>query len=710
MTWTAGHMLGSYQLQAPLGAGGMGEVWKARDTRLNRTVAIKRLKAEYSDRFDQEARAIAALNHPHICQIYDVGPDYLVMEFIEGSPLKGPLAPEEAVRLALQITSALEDAHSKSILHRDLKPGNILLTAKGNSKLLDFGLAKNYSSTDETQTVEGALLGTVPYMAPEQAEGQPLDARSEVFSFGAVLYELLSGERAFHSLAAVLRSDPPALRAPAAIKSIVEKCIRKNPADRYQSVAELRAALAALDLSHADTRPSIAVLPFANMSRDGDDEYFSDGLAEEIINALVQQPGLKVIARTSAFSFKGQNTDIRKIAETLGVQHVLEGSVRRAGNRLRITAQLILASDGSHLWSRRYDREMADIFDVQDEISGAIVEALQVQLGSGPVKRRHEPPLPAYEAYLKAKHHSVKPQPESLALAMRYLDEAIAIDPDFAQAYGFCAALWMGQSALSLVPPDKGLPAAREKARRALQADPDSAEAHAILGAVAATYDLDWPEAERHFRKAIAGPVIPTLARRMYAYPYLIVRGEAEEARHHFRQAMSEDPLDPIARTNYIQTLTTIGSFDAALAEIRALKELDAANWVADALFALVEWRRGNHNQALIAIDAALERAPWFLQGQAFLAGLLERSQNERSSEVLKKLSPLDAPGGPIQRAIYSVVTGNLEAAVGYFEKAAAQRDFRMGPTAVTYGLRDTPYWPRIASLLKLPSEGTMAS
>jgi serine/threonine-protein kinase len=704
MTWTAGHKLGSYELQSPLGAGGMGEVWKARDMRLNRTVAIKRLKAEHSDRFDQEARAIAALNHPHICQIYDVGPDYLVMEYVEGSQLKGPLPPEEAVRLALQITSALEDAHSKSILHRDLKPGNIMLTPKGDSKLLDFGLAKNYSSTDETQTVAGAVMGTVPYMSPEQAEGKPLDARSEVFSFGAVLHELLSGERAFHSLGAVLRSDPPTLRVPASVKTVVEKCLRKNPAERYQSVAELRAALAVIDLAPADTRPSIAVLPFANMSRDADDEYFSDGLAEEIINALVQQPGLKVIARTSAFAFKGQNIDIRKIAETLGVQHVLEGSVRRAGDRLRITAQLILASDGSHLWSRRYDRQMSDIFEVQDEISGAIAEALQVQLGSGPVKRRHEPPLPAYEAYLKAKHHGGKPLPESLGLAMRYLDDAIVIDPDFAQAYGFCAALWMARSVLSLVPHDQGLPAAREKALRALEADPDSAEAHAILGAVASMYDLDWPEAERRFRRAMAGPVVPTLARRWYAFPYLVVRGQAEEARQHLRQVMSEDPLDRVARTNYIQTLVITGSFDAALAEIRALKELDSANWVADALFALVEWRRGNHKQALVVIEAALEGAPWFLQGQALLAGLLERSGHaERASEVLKKLSPVDAPGGPIERAIYSIVTGNLEAGVGYLEKAAVQRDFRIGPLALAYGLRDTPYWPRIASLLKLP-------
>jgi len=271
----------------------MGDVWKARDTRLDRVVAIKQLKGQHGARFQQEARAIAALNHPHICQIYDVGPDYLVLEYVEGAPVKGPLAPAEALRAALQITSALEAAHTKKILHRDLKPGNILMSSAG-AKLLDFGLAKLYADEDATLTV--GVSGTPLYMSPEQAEGKQLDARSDVFSFGSVLYELLAGRRAFDSLAAVLRDDPQPLgAAPAGWQAIVMRCLRKNPADRFASVAELRAALERLTPLPVEQQPSIAVLPFANMSGDKEQEYFSDGLAEEIINVLAHIPGLRVI-------------------------------------------------------------------------------------------------------------------------------------------------------------------------------------------------------------------------------------------------------------------------------------------------------------------------------------------------------------------------------------------------------------------------------
>jgi eukaryotic-like serine/threonine-protein kinase len=347
MPLSPGHRLGPYEILVPIGAGGMGEVWKARDTRLNRTVAVKQLKATHTARFEQEARAIAALNHPHICQIHDIGPDYLVLEYIEGQALKGPLGVGEAVRLAAQIAEAVDAAHRKGVIHRDLKPANILVTSEGSVKLLDFGLAKQVADSDETATTDGTVMGTAAYMAPEQAEGKPLDARSDVFSFGAVLYELLSGRRAFRgensisTMAAILHKEPAPLDAPFALQEIVKRCLAKQPGQRYQTMAEIRAALESISGKLEEQQPSIAVLPFANMSSDPDDEYFSDGLAEEILNLLAQVAGLKVISRTSAFAFKGKNEDIRKIAEALGVTNVLEGSVRRAGSRLRITAQLI---------------------------------------------------------------------------------------------------------------------------------------------------------------------------------------------------------------------------------------------------------------------------------------------------------------------------------------------------------------------------------
>jgi serine/threonine protein kinase len=316
--WAATQQVGPYVLLAPVGSGGMGEVWKARDTRLGRTVAIKRLKSAHSERFQQEARSIAALNHPHICQIHDVGPDYLVLEYIEGRPLRGPLPAAQAIRLALEIAGALEEAHDHGILHRDLKPGNILVTSKGAAKLLDFGLAKltTQAESDDTVTIEGTVLGTTAYMSPEQAAGQPVDARSDIFSFGAVLYELLSGARAFgrastaEVLSAVLRDEPPPLSTTAALERILRRCLAKVPEQRFQSVAELRAALASASATVADEKPSVAVLPFADMSPAKDHEWFGDGLAEEILNALAKISGLKVIARTSAFALKGKNEDI----------------------------------------------------------------------------------------------------------------------------------------------------------------------------------------------------------------------------------------------------------------------------------------------------------------------------------------------------------------------------------------------------------------
>ncbi len=394
MLLSPGTRLGPYEILERIGAGGMGEVWKSRDTRLGRIVAIKRLTTEHSARFQQEARAIAALNHPHICQLYDVGDDFLVMEFIEGRNLAGPLSTHEAVRLGIQITGALEEAHARGIFHRDLKPANILVTDKGEAKLLDFGLARLMTDSDSgaTRTLEGTVAGTAAYMAPEQAQGKPLDARSDIFSLGAVLYEMLSGERAFPGestadvLSSVLRDEPPPIKVPEALARIVARCLRKSPKERFQSMTEVRTALASAAQTTAEpfsSLSSIAVLPFVNLSGDKEQEYFSDGLAEEIINVLTHIPDLKVTARTSAFAFRGKQQDITKIAEALRVRTLLEGSVRRAGNRIRVTVQLINAEDGYHLWSERYDREMADVFAIQDEIAAAVASACSGSVGNG---------------------------------------------------------------------------------------------------------------------------------------------------------------------------------------------------------------------------------------------------------------------------------------------------------------------------------------
>jgi serine/threonine-protein kinase len=360
MSLTTGTRLGPYEVIAKLGEGGMGEVYRARDTRLQRDVAIKVLPAgiaaddERRRRFDQEARTIAALSHPNICQIYDVCTDYLVLEYIDGRPVAGPVSIEQAFDLALQVANALQAAHARGIVHRDLKPANILLR-DGSLKVLDFGLAKWLDGeTAAPNTQAGIVVGTLAYMSPEQAGGRSVDERTDIFSFGAIFYELLSGRRAFEGgtaaeiMGAVLHSDPPPLEPVTPLAGVIQRCLAKAPSDRFQTASELKSALEQLTRPTTERpvgsavelrKTSIAVLPFADLSPGKDHEWFSDGPAEEVINALSQIRELKVIARTSAFAFKGKQDDVRRIAATLGVNSVLEGSVRQAGGRLRVIAQ-----------------------------------------------------------------------------------------------------------------------------------------------------------------------------------------------------------------------------------------------------------------------------------------------------------------------------------------------------------------------------------
>ena len=411
MAFAPGDRLGPYQIIAPIGKGGMGEVYRAIDTRMGRDVAVKVMSGQFSDRFTREVRAIAALNHPNICTIHDVGPNYLVMEYVVGSPVKGPLPEPRAIELAQQIAAALEVAHARGITHRDLKPGNVLVTSDG-VKLLDFGLAtlssqqsdqsggvaasrpvapveaKSSGSEDDFETLSprdiftgvGVVMGTPGYMSPEQAAGTATDARSDIFSFGVMLYEMLAGRRAFAAnsvlatIAAVCDSEPEPIEVSPEVAQIVTKCLRKTPAERYRNVMELRLALEKAAAALTKRTPSIAVLPFVATGAP-EHEYFGDGLAEDIINALSAVDGLKVIARTSTFAFKHQAQDVRGIARTLGVDHVLEGSVRASDNRIRVTAHLIAASDGTQLWSKRYDRDLTDVFEIQDEISNAIARS-----------------------------------------------------------------------------------------------------------------------------------------------------------------------------------------------------------------------------------------------------------------------------------------------------------------------------------------------
>jgi eukaryotic-like serine/threonine-protein kinase len=705
MALTAGTRLGPYEILAPIGAGGMGEVWKATDTRLGRIVAIKVLKGPHGDRFEQEARAIAALNHPHICTLHDVGPNYLVMEYIEGVALSGPMPVEEALRLALQMAAALEAAHAKGITHRDLKPANILVTKEG-VKLLDFGLAKPADGTDATRTIEGTILGTPSYMAPEQIEGKPCDARSDVFSFGAVLYEMLAGSRAFEGMAAVLRDDP---KPPPALERVVMRCLEKQASRRFQSMAELRGALkeAAQTGASAQQQPSIAVLPFANMSADKENEYFSDGLAEEIINALTKVPGLRVIARTSAFRFRGEQ-DLRKVGETLQVGTVLEGSVRKSGTRLRITAQLINVADDSHIWSERYDREMTDVFAIQDEISHAIVETLKIKLSpQAAAKPRYTPKLPAYEAYLKARHYHWKLTPEAMERAKVFYEQAIALDPQFALAQAFYADLFALRANLGMTPAHETMPAARALAQRALELEPSLPEAHAVLCFLAAAYDYDWKEAARQFTLATASDAASPWVLAYLAAFYLLALGRRTEAIEQVERAVQRDPLDFVIRAGLAGCLDAAGRYAEAEAHFRQILDLDPNFAPAYRGLASLYVARGMFVEALPFAEKAYSLLPWGPSAAGTYAGLLIRTgEPSRGKELIQKLGSGQVYGTSIGLAVFHICCGEIDLAADWFEKAIEERYPSVAywlRTAIGEPLRSSPRWPKLAALMNLP-------
>lgn len=596
MTLGPGTRLGSYEIIAPLGAGGMGEVYRACDTRLRRDVALKVLPEAYSGdaarlaRFEQEARTVAGLNHPNIVTLFSVEKEgsvhFLTMELVEGRTLDreiatGGLPLARLLELALPLSEALVAAHARNVVHRDLKPANVMVGDDGRVKVLDFGLAKlshEDPALDATQartlasplSGEGQVMGTVPYMSPEQLRGEPVDARTDLFAFGTILFELASGTRPFAGASsadvssAILRDEPPPLAKlrsdlPGELHRIVGRCLEKTPRDRFQYATEVRDELRALKRTlesgpqttanaAAHEVPSIAVLPFSNMSADPENEFFSDGLSEELLNSLAKIPELKVTGRTSCFAFKGKHEDLREIGQKLGVATLLEGSVRKAGNRVRITAQLIKVSDGFHLWSETYDRVLDDIFAVQDDIARAVSSALRVTLlkkAATAIKMNAR----SYELILRANHFALQTTRESLASAVTLYRQAIAESPEDARAWAGMAKAHAYQAFHGHIDVHEGRQLARKAAERALELDDDLPDAHEAMGWILASLEFRWKEAAGEVRRALllapgaSGP-LSTMA------TYEAFRGQIVEALRMAREALELDPLHARAHTN----------------------------------------------------------------------------------------------------------------------------------------------------------------
>ena len=700
----------------------MGEVYKARDTRLDRTVAIKVLPAPVANdsdrlrRFEHEARAIASVNHPHICQLYDIGPGYLVLEYIDGAPLRGPVAEAEAIRQAIQIARALEAAHDRGILHRDLKPTNVLITRDGTVKLVDFGLAKLLRSGSEApdelthtaaHTLAGVVLGSPGYMSPEQAAGHALDIPSDVFSFGIVFHELLTGVRA--------SNEGDAFRSGTvrpALARIVQRCLAANPRERFQTMAEVRAVLeyASRDLTPAprDRKGSIAVLPFANLSADKENEYFGDGLAEEVINALAQVPGLQVAGRTSSFRFRGKDVDLADVGRQLNVEQLLEGSVRRAGNRVRVTAQLIKAADGFHLWSERYDREWTDIFAIQDEITHAIASALRLRLSAdAPAPRPHTPNLHAYEACLRARNLWYTAFPGSFEQTKALFEHAIAIDPQFALPYSLLGGCYTMLANLGFKPSLEVMPLARAAEVEALRVDPALPEAHALLGVCDGCFGHDWIGAEREWQLAMSREPISRDVRFWYGNHYLLPIGRLAEAVETMASGLQDDPLNLLYRHLYARGLRHVGRLDDAGSELRGILDIDPNfPWALETLGAVCA-QQGNWEEALAFTERAHVVTPWSNTVRGQLAALLDRTGDRRRVEsLLGTLGTGEAYGASTGLAIFYAMKGDFEQAAGWAARGIEQR-FLPLVYVVTPLLRPQRQWAALARLMNLPSSAS---
>ncbi len=640
---TPGTSLGPYKILAIIGAGGMGEIYRAHDPRLSREVAIKVLPAEFANdperlrRFEQEARAASAINHPNILSIHDVGREgdtsYLVTELLEGETLRqrladGALPVRRATDYGLQIARGLSAAHEKGIVHRDLKPENIFVTSDGGVKILDFGLAKFSScsmgiasgsaATVAAATAPGVVLGTVGYMSPEQIRGQPVDQRTDIFALGCVLYEMLSGTRAFSAetpadtMSAILGRDPaplgePGRRVPPELGRLLRQCLEKRPQDRFASARDLALALSAVaEALVAGQMPvglrakSVVVLPFENLSPDPENAFFADGLTEELIAALSKVRALRVISRTSAMLLKGSKEDVPTIAGKLDVGYVLEGSVRRAGNSLRITAQLIDASADAHLWAENYSGTLDDVFAIQEEVSGAIVNALKLQLTPMEAGRLAERPIPnalAFEYYLKARQEILKWTGPGLDRALKYLNHGLEITGPNAVLFAGLAYVhlqylnlglrnyddcrrevqnWLDKAfALERECPQAhfvlGVLRIAEKPReairhlmRVLDRNPDDFDALyflcCLLGSLGQT-DIVVPLEERAAR---LDPLSP--AGQLHLGFNRLWEGKFDQAREILQRLNQEFPADPVTKFTYGLSLAYLGKGDRAAA------------------------------------------------------------------------------------------------------------------------------------------------
>ena len=787
-----GQALAHYRITAAIGAGGMGEVYRATDTKLGRDVALKVLPSEMAssperlERFRREAKALAALDHPGIVTVYSVeeaeAVHFLTMQLVEGQPLDklipdGGMPIERLLAIGTTLAEAIAAAHDKGIVHRDLKPANVMVTTDGRVKVLDFGLARMSLAGDsadsalstEARTRDGAVMGTVPYMSPEQVQGKAVDHRTDIFSLGVVLYEMASGRRPFGGGStvelgsAILRDTPPdltTLRAdlPEGLMRVVSRCLEKDPAARFPSMRDVHGALSTVSAGAVGGRASsghgtrrrwlalgiaaglaillggaylvarsgilrpggsapeaaveprirsIAVLPLDNYSGDASQDYFAEGMTDELTADLARISQLRVISRGSAMQFKGeQRPPTPEIAKILDVDAVVEGSVLRSGDKVRITAQLIDARADRHLWAQSFERQSKDVLALQAELASAIAREIHVQLTPAEQSRLGSASSvdpEAYDAYLKGRYFFNRPSDENLQKAIARFEEAIAISPGFAPAHSGLsdAYLWAGYNEGSLTA-SEARPRAKAAALEAVRLDDRSAEAHTSLAVFKLFYEYDWEGSEVEFRRAIELNPNYAYAPDQFALG-LAFQGRFDESMAESRRAMELDPLNPQIPIDAIFAPAWQGDFAAAREQARRSAELDPTYFFPLQAYGWIDIQAGKVEDAIPHLQKAKAMgSPPFVS--AFLAYAYGASGDHARAraelEDLKKLSPRGSVT-PFNLALVALGQGDHGRAVSYLEQAYASDSEWLGWLGRDRMFDPLRSDPRFAALMK---------